>query len=171
MFLHMEFFSLLCSVAAGSRGHLGGWGAPLSCFHSVLGEVGSKTGPSSLCLDFPQTEHPVCLMHWPVCPWLAELTQPWPFSSSSWLGCSWGCKFSLSLSFWVQQDKLFPVLCTFAVSLEGKDFSLQLLFIKLRKRTTPHTQSLDIYWQHGSDSGKHKSCHHLTQCHLGISLQ
>lgn len=158
----MEFFSLLCSVAAGSRGHLGGWGAPLSCLHCVLGHVGSKTGPSSLCPDFQQSEHPVCLVPWPVCPWLAELTQP--FSSSSQLGSSWGCQSSLSLSFWQQQDKLSPVLllCTFAVCLQEKDFSLQLLFIKLRKRTTPQTQSPDIYWQHGSDSGKHKSCHHLT---------
>lgn len=153
MFYHMEFFSLLRSVAAGSRGHLGGWGAPLSCLQCVLGAVDSKTGPSSLCPDFQQTEHPVCLVHWPVCPWLAELTQPWPFSSSSRPGSSWGCQSSLSLS-WQQQDKLSPVLllCTFAVCLQEKDFSLQLLFIKLRKRAMPRTQSPDIYWQHGSDS-------------------
>lgn len=52
MFLHMEFFSLLSSVAAGSRGHLCEWGAPLSCLHSLLGEEGSKTGPRSVCPDF-----------------------------------------------------------------------------------------------------------------------
>lgn len=57
MFLHMEFFSLLCSVAAGSRGHLGGWGALLSCIHSVLEAVGSKTGPSSFCPDVQQSPH------------------------------------------------------------------------------------------------------------------
>lgn len=55
MFLHMEYFSLLCSVAAGSRGHLGGWEAPLSYLYSALGEVGSKTGPRSLYPDFWQS--------------------------------------------------------------------------------------------------------------------
>lgn len=57
---------------------------------------------------------PGALTHLPMA---SELTQPWPFSSSS-----GDCQSSWSLSFWQQQDKLSPVLllCIFAVCLQEK---------------------------------------------------
>lgn len=105
MFLHMEFFSLLCSVAAGSRGHWDGWGAPLFCLHSVLGKVGSKTGPSSLCLDFQQRAPslPGALTCLPMACWThSAMVIFLQFSTGQLLRLL----ILLSLSFWQQQDKL-----------------------------------------------------------------
>lgn len=62
-----------------------------------------------------------------------------------------------------------PLQCAFKKKKKpNKNFSLQLLFFKLRKRTIP--QPPDTYWQHGSVQASTNSVTTLP-CHLGISLQ
>lgn len=158
MFFHMEFFSLLCSVAAGSGGHLGGWGAPLPCT-GTSGLQDWSQQPLSWFSTDRAPSLPGALTHLPMACWTHS-------AMAFFLQLDWAALKAASPCLWPSGSSKTNSLLFSSAHLQSafkKRTSLcSFCLLNWEKRTTPWTQSPDIYWQHGNDSGKHKSCHHLT---------